>query len=95
MGSKRSQCIFAMNDKSSCIGVCSPAVTLHESQKESHFQRSVCGLYIIILSLFKCLLKCQVTCSRNPHHPHLMRKKSMEIELNGSVLIFEQAVLEL
>lgn len=77
MGSKQSQCILAVNDTSSRVSVCSVAVTLRESQKEIHIHRSVCGLYVIILSLFKCLLKCQVTCSRNPHHPHLINEEKV------------------
>lgn len=44
MGAEQSECAVAMNNKSSCIGMYFVAVTLHESQKEIHFQRSACGL---------------------------------------------------
>lgn len=40
MGSKQSQSILDMKDKSHCIGVSSVAVTQHESQKGIHFPRS-------------------------------------------------------
>lgn len=56
-----------------------------KARKGSTFsgQRSVCVLQIIILSLFKCLLKCQMPWSRILTMPtYLMKKKSMEIELN-------------
>lgn len=66
---EQSECILALNNQGSCMDVSSVAIILHETQREIHFHKSLCGLYLIIkpwfLSLFRCLLKCQVTVVGN------------------------------
>lgn len=48
MGPEKSECTLAMNNQD----VNSATLTLHKSQKEIRFQRSICGLCMITAVFF-------------------------------------------